>query len=70
MGDLQQTGQGKLYVNQSETLLTPYYRVLWYQGRPLQRMGKMFPYYVSSATLKIKIQETSQPLSIMHASVL
>ena len=31
-------------------------------------MGKIFSYYVSNGTVKIKIQETSKPLSIMHIS--
>ena len=29
-------------------------------------MGKIFSYYVSNGTVKIKMQETSQPLSIMR----
>ena len=65
MEDLQLTGQGKLYINQS---LCPYYRVLWSKSKSLHRMGKIFSYYVSNGTVKIKIQETSQPLSIMHTS--
>ena len=65
MEDLQLTGQGKLYINQS---LCPYYRVLWSKSISLHRMGKIFSYYVSNGTVKIKIQETSQPLSIMHIS--
>ena len=31
-------------------------------------MGKIFSYYVSNGTAKIKIQETLEPLSIMHVS--
>ena len=65
MEDLQLTGQGKLYINQS---LCPYYRVLWSKSKSLHRMGKIFSYYVSNGTVKIKIQETSKPLSIMHTS--
>ena len=65
MKDLQLTGHGKLYINQS---LYPYYRVLWSKSKSLHRMGKIFSYYVSNGTVKIKIQETSQPLSIMHTS--
>ena len=65
MEDLQLTGHGKLYINQS---LYPYYRVLWSKSKSLHRMGKIFSYYVSNGTVKIKIQETSQPLSIMHTS--
>ena len=31
-------------------------------------MGKIYSYYVSNGTVKIKIQEISKPLSIMHIS--
>ena len=31
-------------------------------------MGKIFSYYVSDGTVKIKIQATSQPQSIIHTS--
>ena len=34
----------------------------------LHSMGKIYSYYVSNGTVKIKIQETSKPLSIMHIS--
>ena len=63
MGDLQLTGQSKFYVKQS---LCPYDRVLWLKSKPLHKMGKIFSYYVSNGTVKIKIQETSQPLTMMH----
>ena len=63
MEDLQLTGQGKLYINQS---LCPYYRGLLSKSKSLHRMGKIFSYYVSNGTVKIKMQETSQPLSIMR----
>ena len=65
MEDLQLTGQGKLYINQS---LCYYYRVLWSKSKSLHRMGKIFSCYVSNGTVKIKIHETSQSLSIMHTS--
>ena len=65
MEDLQLTGQGKLYINQS---LCPYYKVLWSKSKSRHRIGKRFSYYVSSGTVKSIIQETSQPLSIMHTN--
>ena len=65
MKDLQMTGQGKLFLNQS---LCPYCRILWPKSDFLHKMGKTFSYYVSNGTVKIKIQETSQPPSIMHTS--
>ena len=45
MQELQLTGPGKLYVNQS---LWPYYRVLWSKNKSLHRKGKTFSYYVSN----------------------
>ena len=54
MEDLQLIGQGNLYINQ--------------KSKSLHGMGKIFSYYVSNGTVKIKIQETSQPLSIMYIS--
>ena len=63
MEDFQLTGQGKLYINQS---LCPYCRVLWSESKLLHRMGKIFSYCVFNGTVKIKIQETSQPLSVRY----
>ena len=65
MEKLQLTGQSKLYINQS---LWPYYIVLWSKSKFLHRMDKIFSYYVSNDTVKTKIQETSQALSIIHTS--
>ena len=65
MEGLQLTGQGKLYSKQS---LCPYYRVLWSKSKSLHSMGKIYSYCVSNGTVKIKIKETSKPLSIMHIS--
>ena len=52
MEDLQLTGQSKLYINES---LCPYHRVLWSKSKSLHRMDKIFSYYVSNGTVKIKI---------------
>ena len=65
MEKLQLTGQGKLYIKQS---LCFYYSVLRSKSKSLHRMGKTFLYYVSNATVKIKIQEMSQALSLMYTS--
>ena len=39
MEDMQLTGQGKLYINQS---LCPFYRVLWSKSKSLHSMSKIF----------------------------
>ena len=59
MEDLQLPGQDKLYINQR---LCPYYSVLSSKSESLLRMGKIFSYYMPNGTVKIKIQEPSQPL--------
>ena len=59
MDNLQLTGQGKLYINQS---LCSYYRVLWSKSKYLHRMSKIFLYYVPNHTVQIKMQE------IMHTN--
>ena len=41
---------------------------MWSKSEYLHRMGKIFSYYVSDGTVKIKIQATSQPQSIIHTS--
>ena len=46
----------------------PLLQRLWSKSKSLHRMGKIFSYYMSNDTVEIKIQETSQPLSIMHIS--
>ena len=65
MEDLQLNDQGKLYINQS---VCPYCTVLWSKIKSLHSMGNIFSYYVSNGIVKIKIQETSKPLPIMHIS--
>ena len=51
--------EGNLFTNSS---LYPYYEVLWSKSRKLLLFGKIHSFYISNATIKIKISENSSPL--------
>ena len=55
--DVNLTGQTKLFINR---ILCPYYKVLW------SKKGKNLSFYISDDTIKIKVSESSSPLSITH----
>lgn len=65
MVDIQLTCDNKNYINRS---LSPFYRMLLSESKPLHRMGKIFAYYVSNGKVKIKIQENNRPLITSHTS--
>ena len=64
MEDLGLTGDNKAFLNPS---LRPYYRVLWSKSKVLLNMGKINRLMVSKGTVKVKISESSAPISITHA---
>ena len=51
------------FVNQS---LCSYYRLLWSTSRKLHGKGRVFGWYVSNGSIKIKLQENRRPLYISH----
>ena len=51
----------KLFINNC-----PYYKVLWCKSKKLHSLGKIFSFYISGDTIKIKVSENSSPLSITH----
>ena len=65
MEDLNLPADTKIFVNQS---LCPYYRILWSKSKKLHSLGKIFNFYISNSAIRIKINESSQPLSITHSS--
>ena len=65
MEDVNLPGQNKLLINGS---LCPYYKVLWSKSKKLHSLGKIFSFYISSDTIKIKVSENSSPLSITHVN--
>ena len=64
MEDIGLTGDNKIFINHS---LCPYCRVLWSKSKVLLNMGKINSLMVSNGTVKVKISETSAPISTTHA---
>lgn len=58
-------GNAKIFVNQS---LCSYYKMLWAKSKKLHTLGKINSFYVSNSTIKIRIQEGSEPISITHTA--
>ena len=61
MEDVNLLGHSKFFINRS---LCPYYRVLWSKSERLCR--KIFSFYISGDTIKIKVNENNFPLPIIH----
>ena len=55
----------QMFVNQS---LCPYYKSLWPKSKTLRSLGKIHSFLISNSTIKIKLQENSNPESITHSS--
>ena len=54
-----------IYINQS---LCPYYKSLWSKSKKLRSLGRIHSFFISNSSIKVKIQENSEPLSITHKS--
>ena len=46
--------------------LCPYYKMLWLKNKKLLTLGKINSFYISSDTIRIKINENGSPLSATH----
>ena len=55
MEDVNLPGQNKLFINRS---LCPYYKVQWFKSKKLHSLGKIFSFYISGDTIKIKSVKT------------
>ena len=55
----------KIYVNES---LCPYYRVLWAKSKKLHQLEKIFSFNASNGSIKIKINENDNGITITHTS--
>ena len=55
----------QIFVNQS---LCPYYKSLSSKSKKLRSLGKIHSFFISNSTIKIKLQENSNPESITHSS--
>ena len=58
-------GNTKIFIIQS---FCPYYKILWSKSKRLHAMKQIHSYYVSSGTVKEKLEENSRPISITHAT--
>ena len=59
MEDVNLPGQNKLFINRS---LCPYYKVLWSKSKKLHSLGKIFSFYISGDTIKVKVSEKQFPV--------
>ena len=55
----------KIYINES---LCPYYRVLWAKSKRLHQLQKIFSFYVSNGSIKIKVNENDKAITITHTA--
>ena len=55
----------QIFVNQS---LCPYYKSLWSKSKKLRSLGKIPSFFISNNTIETKLQENSNPDSIIHSS--
>ena len=49
-----------------DTRLCSYYRMLWSKCKRLHDLGKISNFYISGGTVKVKIPENRNPISIIH----
>ena len=56
-------GNRSIFIN---TSLSPYYHMLWSKCKRLHDLGKISNFYISSGTIKVKISENRNPISITH----
>ena len=60
MEDFDFVEKNKIYVNES---LCPYYRVLWAKYKKLHHLQKIFSFYTSNGSVKIKINENDKGIT-------
>ena len=56
-------GNRSIFIN---TSLCPYYRMLWSKRKRLHDLGKISHFYISSGTIKVRISENRNHISITH----
>ena len=56
-------GSSKLFIDRS---LCPYYKVLWSKSKKRNNLGKIRSFFISSDTVKIKINESTPSLPVTH----
>ena len=63
--DLGFHGKNKIYINRS---FCQYYRILWSKSKKLHSMGRIYSFYITGESIKIKVHENSTPLAITHVN--
>ena len=63
MADLGFEGNGSIYINQG---LCSHYKILWSWSKKLHNMGRIYFWFVSGGTIKIKILERGDFVSVTH----
>ena len=63
MDDLDLPRSTKIYISHS---LYPYYQILWLKAKRLQNIGSIENFYISSATIEIKLTENSSLITNTH----
>ena len=61
MADLGFEGNGSIYINQR---LCSYYKMLWSWSKKLHNMGRIYSGFLSGGTIKIKILEHDDFVSV------
>ena len=57
------SGNQAIFIN---TILCSYYRMLLSKCKRLQELGNITNFYISSGTIKVRINENSSPAAITH----
>ena len=63
--DLGFHGKNEIYINRS---FCQYYRILWSKSKKLHSMGRIYSFYITGESIKIKVHENSTPLAITHVN--
>ena len=63
MQEVELPGNRSIFIN---TSLCNYYRMLWSKCKRLHDLGKISNFYISSGTVKVKIPEIRNPISITY----
>ena len=63
MQEVGSPGNRSSFIN---TSLCPYYRILWSKCKRLHDLGKISNFCISSGTIKVKISENRNLMSITH----
>ena len=61
--ELELPGNSKPFINRR---FCPYYKMLWSKSKKLYNLSKIHSFFISGDTIKIRVNESSSPLSLTH----